>query len=287
MRTGAFCKRKKGENTMNTKAFFLDLDGTLLNDRKEVTPEDRTALQTALDRGHKIVIASGRPPKSVAIQAARLELDGPGCYWIACNGAVVYDCGERKELVRRDLALEDLCTLFDEARRRGLYIQTYDDDGVLVEQGADTSVTERYCAGTLMQYRVISDVRRDVAKAPEKALMIDFAGRDKTEPMRAWIADALRGRVDSYFSSAYYLEAVAAGVDKGNAVAEVCGLLGLPIENAVAAGDEANDITMLRAAGQGFAMANAQEAVKAAADNVLERDNNHGGVAEMIRRVLG
>ncbi|MBQ9349143.1 MAG: HAD hydrolase family protein, partial [Oscillibacter sp.] len=82
-------------------------------------------------------------------------------------------------------------------------------------------------------------------------------------------------------------EAVAAGVDKGNAVGEVCRILGLPIASAIAAGDEANDITMLRAAGTGFAMANAQPAVKEAADVVLDRDNNHGGVAEMIARVLG
>ncbi|MBQ9346696.1 MAG: HAD family phosphatase [Oscillibacter sp.] len=276
-------------DAVDKKAFFLDLDGTLLNDKKEVTPEDRAALQSALDRGHKVVIASGRPPQSVAVQASRLGLDGPGCYWIACNGAVVYDCGAGRELLHRSLAMEDLYALFDEARRRGVYIQTYGPEGVLVEASAPAAkeTVERYCAGTLMHYDLISNVRREVPTAPEKALMIDFAGREKTEAMRQWIADNLSGRVDSYFSSAWYLEAVAAGVDKGNAVGEVCRILGLPIASAIAAGDEANDITMLRAAGTGFAMANAQPAVKEAADVVLDRDNNHGGVAEMIARVLG
>lgn len=271
---------------METKAFFLDMDGTLLNNQKEITLENRTAIQSALTMGHRIIISSGRTLNSIAALAKRLNLDNPGCYWIACNGAAIYDCGQKRVLLRRNLPMISLYALFDEAKRRELYIQTYDEDGVLVEVGNDTAMTERYCAETLMQYRVISDVRRDVVKEPEKALIIDYSGREKTEPMRQWIVTALAGQADSYYSSAYYLEVVAAGVDKGRALADVCGFLGIPIRNAVAVGDEANDITMLRTAGQGVAMANAQAEVKAAADFITERDNNHSGVAEIIEQVL-
>lgn len=271
---------------METKAFFLDMDGTLLNDHKEITPENHAAIQSALSEGHRIIISSGRTMNSIAVLAARLNLDGPGCYWIACNGAVIYDCGRKRELLRRSLPLTSLFRLVDEAKRRELYIQTYDEDGVLVEAGNDTALAERYCAETLMQYRVISDMRRDVVKEPEKALFIDYSGRDKTESMRQWISTSLAGQVESYYSSFCYLEAVAAGVDKGRALTDLCGLLDISIQNTVAAGDEANDITMLRTAGQGFAMANAQPDVKAAADFITKRDNNHSGVAEIIEEAL-
>ena len=65
---------------METKILFLDLDGTLLNDAKELTDGNRAAIDAAIGRGHHVVIASGRPLKSVQAQAARFGLDGPGCY---------------------------------------------------------------------------------------------------------------------------------------------------------------------------------------------------------------
>ena len=79
---------------------------------------------------------------------------------------------------------------------------------------------------------------------------------------------------------------VTAGVNKGWAVEELCRRLGIPITDAVAAGDEANDISMLRAAGVGAAMCNGIPAAKEAADYVTQRDNNHDGIAEVIERFL-
>ena len=61
---------------MNSKIFFTDLDGTLLNDKKEITPGNRTAISAALSAGHKIVIATGRPHASALTEAERLVLTG-------------------------------------------------------------------------------------------------------------------------------------------------------------------------------------------------------------------
>ena len=90
---------------METKAFFLDMDGTLLNNQKEITLENRTAIQSALTMGHRIIISSGRTLNSIAALAKRLNLDNPGCYWIACNGAAIYDCGQKRVLLRRNLPM--------------------------------------------------------------------------------------------------------------------------------------------------------------------------------------
>ena len=263
-------------------ALFLDLDGTLLNDQKQITAENRKAMEAALSHGVRILITSGRPMKSALLQARRMGLDAPGCYVIAWNGGAIYDCTQKKEIFHQNLRIEDLYTMVDEANRRGVYIQTYDGDDVVVERHNDSAIARRYCEAIDMEFRVIDDVRRDLSAPPPKALLIDFAGREKTEIMRRWIVESLAGRVDSFFSGPFYLEAVPAGINKGKALREVCGLLQIPVARTVAVGDEANDISMLQAAGTGIAMQNASPAVKAAADRVTQRDNNHDAIAEVI-----
>ena len=74
---------------MKKRLLFLDLDGTLLNDAKEITTGNREALERTLQRGHGVIITTGRPLKSALEQSRRLGLDKPGCYTIAYNGAMV------------------------------------------------------------------------------------------------------------------------------------------------------------------------------------------------------
>lgn len=67
---------------MNRKILFTDLDGTLLNDKKEITPENQAAIDDALEKSHVVVISTGRPLASARIQAERLGLVKQGCYAI-------------------------------------------------------------------------------------------------------------------------------------------------------------------------------------------------------------
>lgn len=271
---------------MEPKILFLDLDGTLLNDQKEVTQGNRLAIERALELGHKIVIASGRPLKSALVQAGRLDLTRQDCYVIAYNGGIVYDCFQQKEIYRKTLELEDVYTVFDEANRRGVHIQTYENEAVVVERRNDTETVRKYCEPTQMDYRVIRDIRQELREPPVKTLVIDFEDHAPLEDMKRWINEHMHGKMDCFFSSRYLLEIVPAGMNKGRAVTDLCRKLRIPIENAVAAGDEANDISMLRAAGIGAAMENAVPEVKAAADYVTQRDNNHDGIAEIIERFI-
>lgn len=271
---------------MESKILFLDLDDTLLNDQKECTEGNRQAIAGAIAAGHRIVIASGRPLKSALFQAEALGLDRQGCYVIAYNGSVIYDCSQRKELFRKAIAPEDLYAVFGEANRRGVHIQTYDRENVLVEKRNDNETIRRYCGLAGMEFRVIEDIRQDLAEPPLKALLIDFRDRTPLTEMEAWLRGHMRGKADCFFSSQYYLEVVPVGMNKGHAVTALCQALGVPVQNAIAVGDEANDIPMLQAAGTGVAMRNATAEVKAAADYVTERDHNHDGVAEVIERFL-
>ena len=271
---------------MESKILFLDLDGTLLNDRKELTDGNRDAMARAMEAGHRVVIASGRPLKSVLLQAARLGLDGSGAYAIAYNGAVIYDFSQQRQIFRRALKPEDLYAVFDEADRRGIYIQTYDHETVVFEPHNSPEIARRYCERIQLDYRVMEDIRHGLTEMPVKALAIDFDGQERTDALRRWIAEQMSGRLDSYFSDLYFLEIVSAGVNKGEGIEKLCELLNVPLERTVAMGDEANDVDMIRAAGIGVAMCNGIPALKAVADVVTEHDNNHDGVAEIIERFI-
>lgn len=271
---------------MNKRLLFLDLDGTLLNDQKEITEGNRIALEQALERGHGVVIATGRPLKSAKDLAHRLGLDKPGCMMISSNGAILYDWEKNDTIFSCTLPIPSVRKLFAEANRRGLHIQTYEGELVLVEPRCEDKALERYCSRIGMEYRVIKDANQDVVQEPVKCLAIDFEDQAKLLAMQQWIRENMPQEADCFFSCKEYLEIVMRGMNKGNAVRRLCEMMGVDIANAVAVGDAANDLSMIRAAGIGVAMANGTEEVKAAADYITQRDNNHDGIAEVVLRFL-
>ena len=265
---------------MKKRLLFLDLDGTLLNDAKEITEGNRQALDRALQRGHGVIIATGRPLKSALAQARRLGLDKPGCYTIAYNGAKVYDWGKDATIFSRTMAIESAIRVFEKAGEVGEHVQTYDSVDVLVESKGQDAALERYCQMVGMTHRVIGDVHTDLQEEPVKCLVINYEKKDGLLQMQDWIRRDME-QLDCFFSCEYFLEVVPKGMNKGEAVKMLCGVLGVEIENAVAVGDAANDLAMLKAAGIGVAMCNGTDEVKAAADYITTRDNNHDGVAEV------
>ena len=264
---------------MKKRLLFLDLDGTLLNDAKEITEGNRQALERTLQRGHGVIIATGRPLKSALEQARRLGVDKPGCYTIAYNGAMVYDWAKQDKIFSRALSKDAVVRVFAQANEIGEHVQTYDSFDVLVEKQGDDEAVRRYCKVVSMTYRVIEDIRTDLVEDPVKCLVINYEKKEGLQKMQTWIRENVP-QMDCFFSSDYLLEVVPKGMNKGEAVKMLCKMLDVEIENAVAVGDAANDLAMLKAAGVGVAMQNGTDEVKAIADYITTRDNNHDGVAE-------
>lgn len=265
---------------MKKRLLFLDLDGTLLNDAKEITSGNREALERTLQRGHGVIITTGRPLKSALEQARRLGLDKPGCYTIAYNGAMVYDWDKQDTVFSRALTIDSVIRAFEKANELGEHIQTYDSLDVLVEPRGDDETVRRYCKMVSMTHRVIDDIHTDLKEAPVKCLLINYRQKSGLVKMQEWLRENMAD-MDCFFSCEQFLEVVPKGMNKGEAVRMLCDLLKVDIENAVAAGDAANDLAMLKAAGIGVAMMNGSDEVKAAADYITTRDNNHDGVAEV------
>lgn len=271
---------------MEKKLLFLDLDGTLLDDRTRISPGNRAALETALKRGHGVIITTGRPLKSAMDQARKLGLDKPGCYLIAYNGALIYDWAREETLFARTLDLSLVGEIFDYVNRKGFHLQTYDTWNVLVEPRCDGAEVREYCRRIEMDHRVVAEIPAGLTEEPVKVLIIEPEDRQGVLALQRELEAAFAGRVDTFFSNDAYLEIVPRGMSKGEGVKMLCSLLEVPLDNAVAVGDAANDLPMIRTAGVGVAMANATAEVKAAADYVTQRDNNQDGVAEVVNVFL-
>lgn len=271
---------------MRKKILFLDLDGTLLNDAKQITQGNREALRKALEAGHKVVIATGRAMASAVKQNLQLGLTEPGCYIIAYNGGMILDSHTGQIIFQKMLPGDLAFRIMQIAREQGVHIQTYDAEGVVLESWAVDAGLEHYCNGSKLPYRVVEDLAEELRQDVPKVLAIDLHDRRPMEALSETVMQAFGQQVDCYFSCGEYLEIVPKGVNKGNAIAWMCQNLGVAIADSIACGDADNDLAMIRTAGIGVAMANGTDEAKAAADYVTEQDNNHDGIAEVVEKFL-
>lgn len=272
------------EKEKNRKILFTDLDGTLLNDKKELSKGNQAALQELRKQGHIISISTGRALPSAILQAKRLGLMEENCYIICFNGGQIYDIGRRELIYQKSLPLELVRSLFDEARKFGIDIQTYSDTHVISEK--DNESLHKYTAIQGLPYQITGDVLSSLKHEPAKVLALDYASPEHVKAFREYISPLYCDKVDIYLSDPCLLELMPPGVNKGTAARFLCGYLGIPIENSVSAGDAENDLAMLEACRIGAAMCNGEPLLKEKANYITTADNNHDGVAEIIRKFI-
>ena len=268
----------------DTKILFTDLDGTLLNDQKQISEGNLAAVHKILKMGHKIVISTGRALVSAKKQAEALGLTMQGCYIIAFNGACIYDIYEKKVVFSETIPLDYVCFLFKEAHRLGIHIQTYDDTQVLTE--TENEDLFRYCRNTSMNYKVISSIRSELTSPPYKILVVDYHHHESLVQFQRQIRTWAEGKINSFFSCNELLEIVPPGISKGSSIIRLCELLHIPLEATVSAGDADNDISMLQTTHTSVVMKNADPHMYAYATYITEHDNNHDGVAEAIYKFM-
>ena len=272
---------------MDTKMIFLDLDGTLLNDKKELPEVNKKAIDEALKAGHKVLICTGRPLCSAIKLLPLFGLDQPGCYAITYNGGLIYDAGEKKAIYQKTLPLDQVKYVFEKAYAFGnVHIQTYTDDYLICEY--DTKESQDYSRVTKTDRKVVKDIFEELnGQEPCKMLAIAYGcDRKHIEAFRESVMEYCEGKMDVCFSCYEYLEFMPAGINKGNSIRWMCDYMSIPLENTIAVGDAENDITMIKTAGIGAVMKNASDEIKAYGNYITENDNNQGGVAEVIRKFM-
>ena len=256
-----------------------DVDGTLVTRDKRVTPRARNAIDALRGHGVAFTIMSARPPLGVHRLVERLDLKGPVG---AVNGGA---------LIRSDLTIVERLRVDAEAAR--LSVKFLRDEGIDAWLFTDTEWFLRDPAGAHVDHE-------------KKTLGMDFTcvdefddvhyhevlkivGASHDHPHLARCESALQallgGSASATRSQSYYLDITHPEAFKGNGVAGLARLLGVPMEAVMTLGDGINDITMLQRAGFSVAMGNGSDPVKASA-TVVTDDCDDEGFAKAIERYI-
>ena len=275
---------------MRKRFLFTDLDLTLLTSEKTISGENLEAINHFLDKGNYFAFVTGRPFEDTAPLAKRFMLEREGVYIASFNGGKIseYRNGEWVTIIKEPVSFKDTRFLFEEAEKRHVHCQTYTDRYVVALH--DTDILRSYTNGKALDPYVVPDIDSLMDCLPEPPLKVVCAAlndRPSLERFQEYITPLINDRLFSLFSSDRLLEFGTWNATKAKAVEFLSKHVGIDIKDTVAAGDEANDISMIQAAGIGYAVSNAREEVKAEADRITENDHNHGAIAEIIWKMEG
>ena len=259
------------------KAVFLDLDDTLLDDKKVISKENIDAIKYVREKGGMVFIASGR---QIASTQKYNEVIDSSKYIIYSNGAGIYDNEARENLFSASIdkricldlnryAKENaICIRVDTPYGRYISDEKYALNLDVIEKNIDEVIREN----DILQVSILSET-----EAP-RTLAIDYIN----ENINGMI------KIENIFMTGYNNEFFAINIvntsaSKGNAIQGLCKFLKINIEDVIAIGDSFNDVSMIKAAGLGVAMINGDEEVKQIADEITATDNNNSGVGKLLR----
>lgn len=271
---------------MQYQLMAVDLDGTLLNSRKEISPPDAEALNRALNRGKIVVFSTGR---CIAELASFFPLFPKMRYVLGESGALIYDLRQKLALHRQSFEPSLVEQVWQRTAHRDLMPQLLVDDGTVMRQW-DVDHLERYRMSHYHSHfvatgRLVKDVwAQGQARgwaAVDKICLFHTSPEERALSRQA-LEDLPITLADAEETS---LELSPLGVDKGKGLGILCRHLGIPLEETIAVGDSYNDLSVLRAAGLGVAMGNAVRSVRTTCAAVVA-DNDHCGVAEAVDRFL-
>ncbi|MGN0315328.1 MAG: Cof-type HAD-IIB family hydrolase [Fusicatenibacter sp.] len=267
---------------MNYKIVVLDLDGTLTNNKKEITPHTREVLMSFQKSGGIVVLASGRPTYGVDPLAKELELSRYGGYLLSFNGALITECATGNLIYEQWLPKEIPATAAALARKYQTAILTYRDSNILTETPENQYVQkESYC--TKMHIQKIDCFEKEITFPVVKCLMLERGVylAEVEKKVQEYFGDSL----SIFRSEPYFLEIMPKGIDKAKSLARLLEYLHMTREEMIAFGDGFNDKSMLMFAGLGVAMQNGQPAVKAVAD-LIAPSNEDDGVAYVVESLM-
>jgi len=273
---------------MGYRLIVLDLDGTALDTQKRIHPATKAAVDTALARGIPTVLATGRHHRMAVGYHEQFGQDMP---MIACNGACVLDPVSGRLIVERPMAGEKVAEILAIARRHKVWCHLYTAAAVHHETNANdpavSYITQAPGAGPAMlqAFEPVPSLDRFLAEERHILKLVVF-NPDIQHVHRCLEEIAPIPGLSCEWSWAFGADISAAGNTKGRALLDLAATMGIAAEEIIAIGDNHNDITMLKAAGTGVAMGNAEAEVRAAADWVTGTNDENGVVTALQRFVL-
>ena len=260
---------------MRYRLIALDVDGTLLNDRHELTPRVKAAVQAAARKGAEIVLCTGRGPSNTFPVLRALGLEGT---IIGHNGASIVDSRHRKVLHEAVISPGRTREYIADLRERGIHFDLNTTFETYVER-LDETVAKMYAA--LHVKPIPRDFRGGL---PERMVKLSaFAEKDRMDEVEeAWRKK--KHALHYIRSGDEFIDVQHPDATKGKSLEKLAAMKGIRREEIVAIGNYFNDIAMIAYAGVGIAMDNAPQQVKAEADEVT-LSNNEDGVAVALEKL--
>lgn len=265
----------------NIKLISIDIDGTLLNDNREITPAVKKAVQEASEKGIYVVITTGRPATGVKDVIEELGLVSDKQYVITHNGGMAQTTDHSKVVYHESLSWD----LYKEAQAfaldQGAYLQLESDVSAYTLDRLQNVFVSQENFVVQLPLRVVDSLAEMQNTGFVKALII--GAQDQVDQVQSRVPADLLNRANVVRSTPNNLEFMNRDASKGSAMLALAENLGVKPEETMAIGDQENDITMIQQAGIGVAMGNAVPMIQEAAD-VQTTDNNHDGVANAIQK---
>lgn len=268
---------------MKYKLLVLDVDGTLLNDEREISKRTLAALLKVQQMGVRIVLASGRPTYGLMPLAKTLELGNYGGFVLSYNGCQIIKAQNGEILFERRINPEMLPYLEKKARKNGFAIFTYHNDTLITDSPDNEYIKNEALLNNLKIIRE-DEFSTAIDFAPCKCMLVSDKEKALIGLEQHW-EKRLAGTLDAFRSEPYFLEVVPCGVNKANTLGALLEHLGVTREEVIAVGDGVCDVTMLQLAGMGVAMGHSQDSVKVCADYVTA-SNEEDGVALAVEKLI-
>lgn len=265
------------------KLIAIDIDGTLLNDKHEVTPEVCEAIEEAKKRGVKIVLCTGRAITGVRKYIKKLGLNGEDDFVAAFNGGIVQRTANEETVVKIPMKFADIQKIYQLSRELGVSMNVFNESKMytLNKEINKYTVLDAYLLEIDFAYRTIEELTDDA-----EFLKVVFV--EEPDLLSRAIDAIPREFWENYNmvkSAPFYFEFLHPDANKGTALRRIAEKLGIKREEVMAIGDSGNDLSTIQYAGLGVAMENAMDILKKHADYIT-LSNNQAGVAHAIRKFV-
>jgi Cof subfamily protein (haloacid dehalogenase superfamily) len=263
------------------KLIAVDMDGTLLNEKKEISDRSLKTIYQLRKKGKRIVLATGRPLNGVMRYLEKLDLFDENDYVVAFNGALVQNTKTKQVIFNKPLSLNDYKELYVVSQQLGVNIHALTDKSVL---------TPKYNPYTEIESQInqIPIIEGDIETIDSSTIIVKVMFIDDPETLDNIISklpDWVKDKYTILRSAPIFLEFLDKSVDKGAGVSAIANKLGIQRNEVICVGDAGNDLAMIKYAGLGVAMGNAMEELKSEAD-FITHSNEEDGVAYVIEKFM-
>lgn len=264
------------------KLVALDMDGTLLNSRKEITPRTKQALVKAREQGVKIVLASGRPLEGILPYLKELGIEGENEYVVYFNGSMANELGSNRIIYQQTLNGSSAKSINALATKLELHCHAFSEvHGVITPIANPYSQLEATVNGisvTEFDFDTLTDDHPVI-----KAMIVEE--ENKLTKAIPYIPNELHDTFNVVRSSPHFLEFLNPKSSKGYALEAIAQHSGIKPSEMIAIGDAENDNHMIELAGLGVAVGNAMDSTKSIADEIT-LSNEQEGVAAIIEKYV-